>query len=195
MKTKIISVNDKEAMKLALEILSSGGMIIYPTETCYGLGADATNDKAVKKIIDIKKRSKSKKISVAFSDIRMAKDYLVVTKRAEKLIKAFMPGPLTLIVESKKKKRVGFRIPGNEFALRLIKKFGKPITATSANISGEGELYKIKDVIKTFDKKVELILDSGNLSKTKPSTVYCVVEDRILRKGPVSEKKIREVLK
>ncbi len=195
MKTKIIKATSKDAVPDAIKVLSSSGIIIYPTETCYGLGADATNDRAVKNIIDVKKRVKEKKISIAFSDIRMAKQYMVVTKKAEKLAKAFMPGPLTLIVENKSSKRkVGFRIPDNKFVLRLIRKFGKPITATSANISGKSELYKIKDIIKTFDGKVDLILDGGNLAKARPSTVYDVLDRKILRKGPISEKKIKDVL-
>jgi len=196
MKSELMKTRDKNALPRTVDILSSGGIITYPTETCYGLGADATNDAAVKRIIHAKKRIKEKKISIAFSDIRMAKHYLVIIKNAEKLIKAFMPGPLMLIVESKSKpqRKVGFRIPDNKFILRLIRKFGKPITTTSANISGKAELYKIKDVIKTFNGKVDLILDGGNLPKTRPSTVYDVVDKKILRKGPISEKKIREVL-
>jgi len=194
--TAIIKVTNKGAIGHAVSVLNSGGIVVYPTETSYGLGADATNDKAVKNIIRIKKRSKSKKISVAFSDIRMARKYLIITKNAEKLVKAFMPGPLTLIVESKNKptKKVGFRIPDNDFVRRLIRKFGKPITATSANISGRSDLYKIKDVIKIFNSKVDLIIDGGNLPKRKPSTIFDVLDKKILRKGPVSEKEIQEIL-
>jgi L-threonylcarbamoyladenylate synthase len=76
----------------------------------------------------------------------------------------------------------------------MIKKLGKPITATSANISGEGDLYKIKDVMKIFDNKANLIIDGGNLKKRSTSTVFDVMERKILRKGPVSEKKILSVL-
>jgi L-threonylcarbamoyladenylate synthase len=194
MKTEIIKTTNKNAIPRALKVLSSGGVVIYPTETCYGIGADATNDSAVEKVIRIKKRSREKKISIAVSDIRMAKQYLVVTKNAEKLAKAFMPGPLTLIVESKGKKKVGFRIPDNNLVRRLVKKFGKPITTTSANISNEPPFYRIKDMIKAFNGKADLILDGGNLKKTRPSTVYDISENKILRKGPVSEKQIRAVL-
>lgn len=205
--TEITKINSKDAVIRAVDTLNSGGTIIYPTETCYGLGADATNDSAVSNIVKIKKRSKSKRISAAFSDLNMARKYLVITKDAEKLAKAFMPGPLTLIVESKSRtngriedasdgstKKVGFRIPDNDFARSLIRKLGKPITSTSANISGDKELYRIKDVIKAFDGIVDLIVDAGNLPKRKPSTVYDVAERKILRKGPVSEKEIIQVL-
>lgn len=203
--TEIMKISDKNALTKSVEMLSKGGVIIYPTETCYGIGADATNDEAVKKVIEMKKRSRKKKVSIAFSDIKMAKRYLVVTKNAEKLAKALMPGPLTLIVESRtnrrtegasvdSKKKVGFRIPDNNLVRRLIKKLGKPVTATSANISGREEIYKIKDIINTFDGKIDLILDAGNLKKTKPSTVYDVMENKVLRTGPVSEKQIKAAL-
>lgn len=190
------AVKVSQALQQSLQVLKEGGVVIYPTETLYGIGADATNDRAVEKVIRIKKRSKAKKISIAFSDLKMAKRYLVITKNAEKLAKAFMPGPLTLIVENRGKlrRKIGFRIPDNAFVRRLIRKLDKPITTTSANISGGRELYRIKDVIKAFGGKVDLIIDAGNLKKRKPSTVFDVAENKILRKGPVSEKEIRAVL-
>lgn len=196
MKTEIIKVGNKKATERAVQVLSSGGLVIYPTETCYGIGADATNDAAVQKVIKIKKRSKSKKISIAFCDLKMARQYLIITKNAEKLAKAFMPGPLTLIVESKSntKNKVGFRIPDNKEVLKIVKKLGKPITSTSANIAGDKEVYRIKDAAKIFDNKTDLILDGGILKKTKPSTVYDVAENKVLRKGPISEKQIDAVL-
>ena len=193
---EIIKISDKKALTRAASVLSKGGIIIYPTETIYGIGADATNDKAVGKIMRIKKRTKSKHILIAFSDVKMAKKYLVITKKAEKLATAFMPGPLSLIVETKKeKRRVGFRIPDNKFVLSLIRKLGKPITSTSANISGSENLYKIKDIIKLFDKKIDMIIDAGNIPKRKASTLFDTIEGKIIREGPISEKKIHDVLK
>ena len=193
---EIIKISDKKALTRAASVLSKGGIIIYPTETIYGIGADATNDKAVGKIMRIKKRTKSKHILIAFSDVKMAKKYLVITKKAEKLTEAFMPGPLSLIVETKKEKRhVGFRIPDNKFVLSLIRKLGKPITSSSANISGSENLYKIKDIIKLFDKKIDMIIDAGNIPKRKASTLFDTIEGKIIREGPISEKKIHDVLK
>ena len=191
---EIIKSTDKKAVQEAVRIFMSGGVVVYPTETSYGLGGDATSNKAVKKVIALKKRAKTKKISIAFSDLKMAQKYLIITKDAERLAKAFLPGPLTLVVENRVKKKVGFRIPNNKLVRSMIKKLGKPITATSANISGEGDLYKIKDVMKIFDNKANLIIDGGNLKKRSTSTVFDVMERKILRKGPVSEKKILSVL-
>ncbi|HLD39323.1 MAG TPA: Sua5/YciO/YrdC/YwlC family protein, partial [archaeon] len=89
----------------------------------------------------------------------------------------------------------GFRIPDNKFVLSLIRKLGKPITSTSANISGSENLYKIKDIIKLFDKKVDMIIDAGNIPKRKASTLFDTIEGKIIREGPISEKKIHDVLK
>lgn len=196
MKTEIIKAMHRKAVTKAAEVLGKGGIIIYPTETLYGIGVDATDDKAVKEVIAIKKRSKTKHMLIAFSDLKMAKKYLVITKKAELLAEAFMPGPLGLIVETKSKpvRRVGFRIPDNKFVLSLIRKLGKPITSTSANISGKEDLYKIKDIIKTFNGKVGMIIDAGNLPKRKASTVFDTATMRVVREGPISEKQILAAL-
>ena len=200
MKTEVLKAGKKAASRSA-EVLAGGGMIIYPTETVYGIGADATSDKAVKKVIAVKKRSPSKHIIIAVSDLRMARKYAIITKKVELLAKAFMPGPLTLILESKEptrnaaRRRIRFRMPDNKFVLSLIRKFGKPITTTSANISGGENLYKIKDIIKTFDGKVDLIIDAGNIPKRKPSTVFDTIEMKVVREGSISEKQVLAALK
>ena len=200
MKTEVLKAGKKAASRSA-EVLAGGGMIIYPTETVYGIGADATSDKAVKKVIAVKKRSPSKHIIIAVSDLRMARKYAIITKKVEILAKAFMPGPLTLILESKEptrnaaRRRIRFRMPDNKFVLSLIRKFGKPITTTSANISGGENLYKRKDIIKTFDGKVDLIIDAGNIPKRRPSTVFDTIEMKVVREGSISEKQILAALK
>ncbi|KHO47786.1 MAG: tRNA threonylcarbamoyladenosine biosynthesis protein [archaeon GW2011_AR5] len=201
MKTEILRVTDRKAAARSTEVLADGGLIIYPTETVYGIGADATSDKAVKKVIAVKKRSPAKHIIVAVSDIKMARKYAIITKKVELLAKAFMPGPLTLILESKEparnavRKKIRFRIPDNKFVLSAIRKLGKPITTTSANISGGENLYKISDIIKTFDGRVDLIIDAGNIPKRKPSTVFDTIDMKVVRPGPISEKQILAALK
>ena len=195
MKTIVLKPNGRTAEK-AVQILRKGGIIIYPTETCYGIGADATSKKAVVKVIRIKQRQAGKRISVAVSSAVMARKHFAMNETAEKLAKQFMPGPITLVVRSKKQRKqaVGFRIPDNKFILKLIRKFNRPITSTSANISDEPNLYRIKDVIKVFDGKVSLIIDGGNLPEVMPSTVFDTQTKKILRKGPVSEKDILDAL-
>lgn len=196
MKTKIINIKDDKAVSSAVAVLKKVGLIIYPTETSYGIGADATNVKALRKIIKVKTRKSGKFIPIIISDSKMAEKYIVLNKDIRKLMRKFMPGPLTLVAKKKnmeaKKLLGGFRIPANKFALKLARCFGKPITATSANISGSEGIYKIKDVVKIFKGRVDLIIDSGNLPIRKPSTVFDVSDRKILRRGNISK---REILK
>lgn len=176
-------------IKKAVSILKKGGLVIYPTETCYGLGADATSQKAVKKVYLIKKRPRNKPISIVVSDIKMFKKYAYISKKAEKLIKKYMPGPLTLVLKKKNlpnvlsKNKIGIRIPNNKIALKLIKEFGKPITATSANLAGGSNPYTIKSALKQI--KPDYYIDAGKLPRRKPSTIYDVEKNRIIRKGSI----------
>ena len=189
-----------EALEKALEALEAGKLIVYPTETCYGLGADATNPLAVEQIFKVKSRERTKAISIIVSSKEMIKKYAKINKETERLIQRFMPGPLTLIVPKKtslpSKETIAFRIPANAFALKLVQKFNKPITATSANLSGQKEFYTIKDVIKTFSKlkEIAVIINAGNLPERKPSTIFDMVNKKIRREGDIKEAKIKKVL-
>lgn len=189
-KTRIIKANKKnknKIKKIAVNTLRNNGIIIYPTETLYGIGVDATNKKLVKMVFRIKRR-KDKKFISAVSDIKMARKYFMVNKDMEKLAKKFMPGPLTIIDED----GFSFRIPKDKLALKIIKKFRKPITSTSANISGK-KIKGIKSIIKNFDGKVDLIIDDGN-RKNMASTVFDIRTRKILRRGPIRKKEIMKVL-
>ncbi len=228
MQTLIINASDRNALSESVKVLRKGGIIIYPTETCYGMGVDATNTKAVRKIYRIKgrerlmancltplasmgfRRSATKPISIIVSDMKMIKKYAFLNEDAEILMKKFMPGPLTLVARKKNidgrlrrrallpdalsKKTVGFRIPANKFALRLVKRYGKPITATSANISGKPPIYRIDGTKKAFYGKVDMIIDAGNLPERKPSTVFDAENRKMIRKGSVTKKQITNAL-
>ena len=163
----------------AVSIIRSGGVVIYPTETCFGLGADATNEKAVERVFELKKRPKSKPISIAFSSVEMAKEFLALQGIAYELAKRFMPGPLTLVVN-----RVGFRVPDFDKVRDMIRSIGRPITATSANISGEPPAYR-------FDELPDFAPVVKELPKgERPSTVFDVDKMIILREGPISKEEI-----
>jgi len=201
MKTKILKADEKSVEQTA-EILRKGGICVYPTETCYGLGCDATNKKAIKKIRKIKKIDNNKKISIIVSDIEMMKNYGIIPKRVRRIIQICMPAPLTIVVNKREsipdilnKEEIAFRIPNNIVALKLAKKLGKPITATSANITKNGPIYNIEKVIKIFDKKVDVILDAGNLSEVDPSTIIDMKDDKIklIREGPVKLSLIKKL--
>lgn len=190
-------VKSKDAAKAAAA-LRNGGLIIYPTETQYAIGADATSRQALEKVFAVKRRPEEKKLIIAFSSLAMAGKYLKLGKEATVLARHFMPGPLTLVVKSTKglamKGDAAFRIPDNAAALAVIRRFGKPVTTTSANISGDRPIYRIKDIINTFSGKVDVVMDAGDLPRRGPSTVFDMQSRKILRKGPVSLKDIRKVL-
>jgi L-threonylcarbamoyladenylate synthase len=206
MKTKIIKIdlvnpNPKIIKKVAKEILK-GKVVIYPTETSYALGANALDKKAVEKIYKIKKEPTKSNILVIVSDLKTAEKYGVINKNAKKLVKKFMPGPLTLIVKRRENfpkltnKDFVFRISSNKIAHLLAKEAKVPITATSANIHGKPSIYSSKEVKKEFNGKVDIILDASDLKKVKPSTIIDVKgRIKLIREGPISFKKIKEFLK
>lgn len=201
---KIETFIDKRIIRAAIKIMKHSGVIIYPTETCYGLGCDATNIKAINKIYKIKKRVEHKPLPVIVSSLGMINKYAEISKTTKYMVKKFMPGPLTIIVKMKKntliglkQESIGFRISSHPVALLLVKEVGRPIIATSANTSGKPPLYKINDVIKTFNKKVDMILDYGDLKEVEPSTCVDMFTDtpKIIREGPISREEIMNVLK
>ena len=198
---RIKKENYNFAIKKAVDALRNGKIIIYPTETSYGLGAKAKNRKAVERIHSIKGQSKNKPISIIVPNTATAKKFGKISKEAEKLLKKFMPGPLTLIVEKKKSvpeelsgRGIAFRISSNKIANDLCKDLGTAITATSANLHGEEPIYSAKEAVKKFADKVDLIIDAGDLPKKATSTLYDVESGRVLRKGKIKEKEIHALL-
>lgn len=190
---------DKKIIDKAVEIMNGGGVIIYPTETCYGIGCDATNPKATNKIYTIKMRDKNKPLPIIVSSVIMISKYAIITPQMKHLVKKFMPGPLTIVARTKGSslgktigKSVSFRITSNNIALSLVKKLKLPMISTSANISGEAPLYRIDNVIKKFNKKVDMIIDAGKLKKNRPSTCIDMSESeiKIIREGPIPTKKV-----
>jgi L-threonylcarbamoyladenylate synthase len=184
-----------EGWKKIIKIIKEGGVIICPTDTVYGLLADATSEKAVGKIFEIKKRPKEKAIPIFVKDLKMAKKFAAINKKQEKILKEKWPGKFTFVLKRQgaeifgvNKKTIALRIPKFKLVNELLKKFKKPLTGTSANISGKPASTRIKDVIKQFEGKKyqpDLILDAGNLKKSEPSTIINLTgsELKILRKG------------
>ena len=194
---QIISINDPQATSLAHDYLSKGELVIYPTETCYGVAVDATNSQAVSKLLSYK-GDRHRQVAIAVSDSTMAAQYVLLNTIAENLYREFLPGPLTVISDSlgsldsrleSPMGTLGVRIPNYEFALKLINSFGKPITATSANTSGKKEPYSLSDWEKytTQDKQefVSLFIDGGKLADRPTSTVVDTTlnDPQILRQG------------
>jgi L-threonylcarbamoyladenylate synthase len=198
--------SSKFVIEAAADTLKSGGVIVYPTETAYGLGCDARNAKAIQRIYGLKGRSSTKALPVIVADLKMAKKYLSIDKKAEALIKRFMPGPLTLVVKAREGKfpkllmdkgTVAFRISSYPFASAIAKQCGFPVTSTSANPSGIWAIYNSEKMRAFFTGKVALIVDVGNLKKTKktkPSTIVDISSSdiKLLREGPIPFSKIQK---
>lgn len=202
---KIINIHDINLISTVIETLKKGGLVVYPTETCYGIGADATNTEAVTKILEYKRRPEGKSISVAVYNKQMASEYVEINESAENLFQNFLPGPVTIISKSKKNldKRLesengnlGIRIPNFRILLDIIKEFGKPITSTSANPIGKKTPYSIDDVLKNTSEKqkrlIDLVIDAGELPHNPPSTVIDTTTESltIYRSGQIDPRKL-----
>lgn len=196
-----ISNNSKEEIiKKAITVLKNGGLIIFPTETMYGIGADATNQTAINKLLKYKTRREGKPLSIAVDSLKMAKKYVEINPTAENLYINFLPGPLTIISKSLGKvakgvesetKTLGIRMPKYPLVLDILSAFKKPITATSANASYKKRPYCVKDILDNISDKqknlIDLIIDAGQLPKNEPSTVVDTTlnERTILRQGDI----------
>lgn len=199
-----LSVDDPSAPARAAQIMAAGGVILYPTDTLYGLGADALSDAAVAKIYSIKERDEKKPMHAVVADMAMAEQYGVMNGTAIHLAEKFLPGPLTLIL--KKKEGIdtgiargidtfGIRIPDNKFCLELAREFGKPFTTTSANASGLPSLRAVDEIIEQLGDRttmIDLVIDAGELPERLPSTIVDVSGDTvaILREGAIAAKDI-----
>lgn len=166
----ILSATTKNIQK-ARKILKRGGIIIYPTDTLYGLGADIFNFKAIKKIFFLKGRSYKKPISVIVSSVAEIKKVALMTKKQEMMARGLLPGPFTLILRKKKiisslltagSNKIGIRVPRSQTCHRLVKNL--PLTTTSANLAGQRPTNNIKKMAKIFGHQVDLILVGTNLS-------------------------------
>lgn len=203
---KILKINpdnpEKEHLKQATNILLKNGLVVYPTDTLYGLGANALSKRAILKVYKTKGREFKKPLSVAFYSLSQAKKYVKFNSSALKLAQKFLPGPLTIVLPMKYKfpkkltfgsKKVGIRIPDNKVALALIKECKFPITATSANISGREDPITAEDAVKQIGKKVDLILDGGKCKVKKPSTVVETSDNKIkiLREGAIKKSQLK----
>jgi len=181
-KMEIIKEKDVKITDLA-KLLKKGKVIVCPTDTVYGLVADATNQVAVKKIFKIKQRKSEKPIPIFVKNLKIAKNFAVIEKEQEKIIKSVWPGRTTLILKPKHKlpkgigkagKEIGLRIPNYKIINRLLSVLDFPLTGTSANISREPASTKIQEIISQFENQKhqpDLVIDCGNLPKNKPSTV------------------------
>lgn len=197
-----------DALAEAARVLKMGGAIVYPTDTVYGLGCDATNTEAVERVFKIKKRPKTKAVPMIIKDMAMAKKYAWFDSRVERVLDQLWPGPITVVLKKRfnlpdavtaGKMTLGMRIPDYKLVNYLVEAVDIPLVATSANISNQQSSRRISEVLRQFEKSFpqpDLILEAGNLAGSEPSTVLDLSESKpkIIRIGPVSPKKLMEIL-
>ena len=199
--------NLKMGLKKAADSILSGGLVAIPTESFYGLAVNATNTRAIQRLLDVKKRGADQPILILIPSVEQLAQYVVLIPQiARPLMKKFWPGGLTLIFEAKPNLpreltagtgKIGIRLSSHPVATALAQAVGSPITATSANISGQPACSSAKEVSKQLGKRVDLILDGGETAGGKGSTVLDVTMDPpvVVREGMVSWEKIKECLK
>lgn len=184
-----------EAEAEFIKVIQAGGIVMHPTETCYGLAVDVFNEEALGKLCSIKKMAFNKPVSIIVASIEDAENWGQIDEEAEKLMQKFWPGPYTFIVKmlntlppffNKGTLKVGMRNPPIESLLKIVKKIGHPITTTSANITGKPHVYEVEPFLAQLREErsriePDLILDGGMLDMNEPSSIYDVVDGKVLR--------------
>jgi len=180
-------------IKKATDVLRDGGVIIYPTDTVYGLGCDLSNKRGIERIYEIKRRNKKRPLSFVCSDLKHISQYALVTDYAYKTMKRFLPGPYTFILEASrlvpkiilpKRPTTGIRVPANEICLALIRELGQPIISTSVQTLEGEDLGNPAIINEYFGRIVDLIIDGGTIVP-EPSSIISLIDDTIevIRKG------------
>lgn len=181
---------DEQAISRAASAIRDGELVVYPTETVYGLGADATDPAAIQRVFDAKDRPRDNPISMAVPDIATADPYISISERERAFVEEFLPGPVTVVVErtdevpdvlTAGRDRVGLRIPDHEGALALLQQVA-PVTATSANTSGQPAARRVADLHATIRDRAAIVLDGGE-TPGGGSTVVDVASGTIHRRG------------
>jgi L-threonylcarbamoyladenylate synthase len=205
MAAKIIKIdpsNTEQAFSRCSDVISSGGVIAYPTDTFYGLGADPANPAAVKRLFEIKGRGTDQPILLLLSDAGEVKSWAAeITPQASVLMKRFWPGPLTLVFKAKAGMlpeltagtgTIGLRVPGSELTRGLLRFLGHALTGTSANLSGRPSPGTARETAEAIGDLAELILDGGETAGGKPSTVVDASVDppRVIREGAIPSQDI-----
>ena len=195
-----LDINDESALEKVARILQEGGVVVLPTETVYGLVTLWDNEAGRARIYALKRRPANKLLQMLASSVEMAEQAGIVCNfRVLAVTERFCPGPITIVAPYNDGGSIGFRIPGNDFILRLLLRLGKPLAATSANLSGKLPALNAKDAVCDLDGEPDAVLDGGEISVTggQASTVLSLLGEKpvILREGPVLLEEIEAALK
>lgn len=198
----------QEALEESHKALESGGIIVFPTDTIYGLGANALDEDAVLKVYKVKRRSAGKPISILVRDIAMAKKVACIDSKAEKILEKVWPGSVSVVLRKKDivpyvltsgEENIAVRVSDSFFAKKLFSRIDFPITATSANISGEKNIFLADEIRQKFQGtkySPDLFINNGNLERDRqPSTIIDLTDinrPHIVRMGAVGREKLDE---
>jgi L-threonylcarbamoyladenylate synthase len=187
-----ISASDSNAVTEAKKVIQAGGVIVYPTETVYGFGVDATNELAINNLNQIKKRTRP--ISIIVSNIEMAFSITILTQKQKKIVAKKLKEANTIIVPLKtgsvhqsisgKDNTVGLRIPDHAFGINLVRELCKPITTTSVNISGNPPINDPEEIMNSFSDSIDLFIDEGVLPHSRGSRILKLKDEyfEVIRK-------------
>jgi len=201
MTAEILYLDDKarylENIRTAAQALLSGGIVAFPTETVYGLGVCADNERAIDSLYSVKQRPRDKKLSIMIAEPDdVTKHIKHIPPIARRLISSFWPGPLTIVFDLQDNRTVGIRNSSHHVVRDLLNAAGISIVSTSANISGRSPAIDAQQVISSFSDKVDVVLDDGPAEAGKPSTVIKIVDNtfEIIRHGVIEEERLNRCL-
>jgi len=210
LKTRILKVDPNlveiDRINHIVKVLQGEGVIVYPTDTFYGIGVNCFSEESIDKIFYLKKRETYKPISLVISDVEMLREVAVdIPEVFTTIYREFWPGPLTLIFKAstrlpqsllKGEMTIGVRLPAHPWLRELIRRAGFPLTATSANISGEKEISDPEETIEIFSGKVDLIVNAGKTRGKLPSTILDLTSKKpeILREGAIPQAMLEKYL-
>ncbi|MFB3850797.1 MAG: L-threonylcarbamoyladenylate synthase [Acidobacteriota bacterium] len=202
----LVSKREKNYTKKVAEHLKKGMVVVFPTETVYGIGASLEREENIKRIIELKGREEKKPIAIMCASLEEAKKYFEFEKEEFAIANKFFPAPLTMLLKRKRTipkwfypefKKIGLRIPKCETALEILQEFGDILAVTSANKSGREEAKSFEKALFYFGRYPDvLIVDGGKTKEGKPSTVIEIQKEgiKILREGKISLKELEEAL-
>lgn len=199
----VLKYNERTNLQEIIDVLKKGNLIVYPTDTIYGIAANINNAESIREVYKIKQRSVDKAISVCFHDFEQLDEYVALTKENRKIITKLLPGPYTFLVKKNdnisplltaNSSIVGIRIPDNAVSHELTRDF--PITSTSANITGKTTPDNINKIQEELGENIHTYIDAGKL-KSKASTIIDLSTQKpiIVREGTFNEKILNDVLK
>jgi len=191
---KVLPISDHDnAKQAAVEAILAGKLVVYPTDTLYGIGCNAKDAKAVEKVRAAKGRDSGKPLSILVSDYKMLLEYCEVSSAQEHILHALLPGPYTFILPLRSSLpvsatgKIGVRVPEHILMRKVSEQAGVPIVSTSANLSGRKEPASLSEVDRKIMSAVDLVIDGGTCKYAQGSTIIDLVEMKVVRKGAVRE--------